>query len=602
MKSLINFLSKEKQHWLTVPRFAVVVLPIPVSSVFSLLGYSALALVPLAVSVIAFSRLVWFKLIPHEKRSLAAGQNALAAMWPDKTISILQNPLRFGGVHYKLCRAILLSRAYCSDGMFAEAHAVLSTVDETRLLQNELLQLKTAWAKLFLEAGNLKEAARRLEDVSNSDCVEEPECLLVNATVKQEQGCLSEARELLEAGLDRYPKGNLRVRLLNNLALVELLQGRTDAQLRHLQAALVLFRNNPCADLTSILHHNLAIALARAGQPNKAREVLREAWAAGDQENFRHVLEVLNNNLHTAREMRDQGWKVEVYEEFNRQLKRFDSPSPRGRLALDVTQLRMSRNDGFPLGSINYTGLISRLLDGVSSPLMAIPERDRVAALCEICHDLKREMESSPLDADVHQKRDLLQRASELLLEKRPVVDAYLASLSPKLIGPLNAWHGYRTSMDKAEIYLSSVQDDGSLRFAHDQLFQHLQERAEWLTEQESSSQSIEAWLVICDEYLAYQDQLPAHDRPEWCERYFQMAESALDRLIALLDTSKNERNHIAQMIGAAYFSLRLSNDKATAERYMAVVKKNNPSMDHFATWLRGYYRCVHEQLGWPIV
>lgn len=596
LNDLINFLSKDKQHWLTQPRFAVAVLPLPIAGLFQLVGSSVLALLPLAVATIGFSRLVWLTLLPHEKKRLRLAKNELASMRPDEAIKILQAPLRVSGAHYMLQRAVLLSKAYVRNGMFIEAHAILNTVDEKSLLPQEALRLKCAWAQLFHAAGNLKEAAHRLEGIDFDDCVNDPECLLISSMVKQQQGALSEARALLEAGLDRNPDDALRMLLLNNLASVELFQNRTDAQLRHLKAALAIFRNNPRADLTAILHHNLALALARKGRRNEAREVLREAWSAGDRTNIRHVLEVLNNNLHAAREAGDQNWKREIYEEFDRQLGRFDAVSPRGQLALDVTQLRMRRNDGCPIKADSYEVLVSCLLDEISQSEMAIPESDRIAALCEIVHDLKREIETRPFGNDSLRLHDLLRRASGLLLAKREVVDVYLSELSPKLIGPLNAWHGYRSSMDKAEIYLAKSDDVRCSALLV--LFQHLREQAEWLTEHGTSHEAISAWMIICDECLAYLYQLPPEVGYDWQNRYRDVAISALDHAVALLDQCKIERNHVDQMIGVAYFSLRIRNDKATAERYMAIVKKINPSVDHFATWLRDQYRWVLEQAG----
>ena len=595
MQHLIELLQEGKERWLNVPRFGMVVLPLALAGIFEMAGFTVVAILLTVVSALGLGRLVWFQLLPHEKKRLRLAKNELASMRPDEAIKILQAPLRVSGAHYMFQRAVLLSKAYVRNGMFIEAHAILNTVDEKSLLPQEALRLKCAWAQLFHAAGNLKEAAHRLEGIGFSDCVNDPECLLISSMVKQQQGALSEARALLEAGLDRNPDDALRMLLLNNLASVELFQSRMDAQLRHLKAALAIFRNNPRADLTAVLHHNLAIALVRTGRPNEAREVLREAWSAGDCTNIRHVLEVLNNNLHAAREAGDQNWKREIYDEFDRQLGRFDAVSPREQLALDATELRMRRNDGCPIRAIDYEGLVARLLDEIAQPEMAIPESERIAALCEIVHDLKREIETRPFGNNLLRLHELLRLASKLLLTKRDGVNVYLSELSPKLIGPLNVWHGYRSSMDKAEIYLAEIDEVRCSALLA--LFQHLREKAEWLTEHGTSYEAVSAWVIICDEYLAYLYQLSPEVGFNWQNRYRDVAILALDHAIALLDQCKLERNHVDQMIGVSYFSLKLRNDKATAERYMAIVKKVNPSMDHFATWLRDQYNWVLSQL-----
>ena len=477
------------------------------------------------------------------------------------------------------------------EGRFIEAHGILNTIDEESLLPKELMRLRCAWSELFRVAGNPEEAAHRLEGIAANDCASDAECLLTKAQVELGLGYLVEARELLEAGLDRNPGDDLRMQLLNDLAVVEGLQGRSDAQLRHLQAALVIFRNSPRADLTDILHHNLAIALARAGQFDTAREVLRDAWVSGDRTDLRHVLEVLDNSLCVAREVGDQDWKNEVYEESKRQLERFNSVSPREQLSLDVTQLRMRRNDGIPFESADYDVLVKCLLDDLDSPQMTIPESDRVAALCEVWHDMMREIETRLAPTEPTVLLELLRRASVQLLGKKSIVDAYLTTLSPRLTGPLDTWHRYRSCIDKAEIFLAP--SDEARYSTLDRVFQRLCEKAEWLTERGSSRQSVEAWVVLCDEYLAYRDQLP----PEWSGHHFGLAVHALDQAIELLDACKTHRNRVDQLIGVACFSLRLRNDTSTATRYVTIVKQINPALDHFAIWLRDQYQWVLQQV-----
>ncbi len=595
MKLLIDLLQKDKQRWLKVPRFAVVSLPLLISTLPLFTEYKVLASLPLTLAALGSVRLVWLKLLPHESARLNLARKALSAARPDKAVQILQMPLRFAGTHYMLQRAVLLSKAYVREGMFIEAHDILNSIDEKCLLPAEGIRLHCAWAQLFRSAGNPREAAHRLEGISENDYADDSECLLTKAWVELELGHLVEARQLLEAGLDRKPGDDLRMLLLNNLAAVERMQGRADRQMRHLKAALVIFRKAPRADLTSILHHNLAIALARAGQSDSAREVLREAWAAGDSKNLRHVLEVLNNCLYAAREISDQNWKKEVYAEFDRQLERFDSISPREQLALDVTQLRMRRNDGVPIELSNYVTLINRLLDDLDKSQVAILESDRVAALCEIWHDLKNEIEGQHLSADLSELLLIMRRASTQLLDKRAIVDAHLNTLSPKLTGPLDVWHRYQSNIDKAEIFLA--QNSETMHIGLDHLFRHLREKAEWLSEQDLPRQSAEAWITLFDEYMAYHANLPEKDKVAWSERYGSLAKNALDKTLAIIDGSKNPQNHIDHLIGVAWFALRLRGDMATASRCMEIVKKFNPAPDHFPTWLRKQYQWVLEQV-----
>lgn len=596
MKSLVDALQKNQLAWLTVPRFVVVVLPVSVAAIFSAAGLGYFSAGLFILSAVGLSRLVWFKLLPHESRRIKQAQQALAKARPDEALQILQSQLRCTGTHFELLRAVLLSKAYVREGSFMEAHDALNRVDEKQLLPNEIVRLRCAWAQLFLSAGNTGEATRRLENVA-LDSADDPGYLLVKACIQIEIGDWVGARTLLESALDKNPKDELRILLLNNLANVALFQGRTEEQLRHLQAALCLFRKAPRADLTSILHHNLALALARAGQTAAAREVLREAWAAGDDKNLNHVLEVLNNSLHAAREAGDKAWKNEIYEEFDRQLARFDKLSSREQLALDVSALRMRRNDNVPTDAGSYAPLINRLLDALNNGQTVIPERDCIAALSEICHDLKREIESGLAASDLPVLLELLRRVSIQLVEKGALVEEYLSTLSPKLTGPLETWYRYQSTIDKAEIFLALNSREESFQ-AFGRLFRHLREKAECFTEQNLALQAVESWVILCDEYLAYHDQLPFDDRLDWSNRYCHLANDALNNAMALVDSSKNQRRHVHQMIGLAYFLLRLRGDKAAATRYMSVVSKINPAMDHAASWVRDRYTWVRQHVG----
>lgn len=592
---MVDILQKNQLVWLTVPRLAVVVVPVSLAVVFSAAGLGYFAVGLFILSSVGLGRLVWFKLLPYEARQLNQAQKALAKARPDEALWILQSPLRCSGKYFWLLRTVLLSKAYVREGSFIEAHDALNKVDEKHLLPNEIVRLRYAWAQLFLSAGNTGEATRRLENIA-IDSTDDPEYLLIKACIQIEVGDWVGARKLLESALDKNPKDELRILLLNNLANVALFQERTEEQLRHLQAALCLFRSTPRSDLTSILHHNLAIALVRAGQTDAAREVLREAWAAGDDKNIHHVLEVLNNSLHAAREAGDKVWKHEIYEEFDRQLARFDRLSSREQLALDVSALRMRRNDNVPTDAGSYAPLINRLLDALNNGQTVIPERDCIAALSEICHDLKREIESGLAASVLPVLLELLRRASLQLVHKRVFVEAQLTALSPRLIGPLETWYRYQSSIDKADIFLAT---DSRAEFlqAFERLFRHLREKAERFTEQDLPLQAVESWVILCDEYLAYHDQLPFDDRLDWSNRYRQLADDALNNAMALVDSSKNQRRHVHQMIGLAYFLLRLREDRAAATRYISVVRKINPAMDHSASWLRDRYTWVRKHI-----
>ncbi len=596
MESLLDLLRSPDKRWLTVPRFAIPMWCGIVASILMSGGQPHLATPAILVCVLGIARLRWFRLLPHETNRLAAARSSLASARPDLGIGILRRELACTGTHYHLQQAILLSRAYIREGgQFLDAHAVLSEIDESHLLDDESVRLSCAWAGLFLEAGNLTEAARRLADVGDDDCLGDTECLLLKSWAALEAGETKESRALLELGLDRNQSAEQRVLLLNNLAAVEGAQGRPEAQLERLQAARTLFQQAPRADLTRVLHHNLAIALVRAREPDIAREVLREAWTVGDESNLRDVLEVLNNNLLAAREAGDESWKLAVYEEFERQLIRLGPLTAREQLALDISELRMRRNDGIALRSPNYEAVIEHLVGGLNQLAVAIPTGDRVAALFEIRHDLQQEIEKRPVAADISCLVALANRVAACLLENQDVVDTHLQALSPKLIGPLVTWRAYQTEIDKAAIQLARTQE--AKNAALTQLFSHLREKAEWLSEQGMAVDAIEAWIILCDEYVAYHDRIPKSEHTAFQHEYLRLAGHALEQAAALIEQQSILREHVHHMIGVAYFSLRLRDDRAAAAQWMAKVGLLKPALGQYAGWLRKRYEWVQWRL-----
>lgn len=226
------------------------------------------------------------------------------------------------------------------------------------------------------------------------------------------------------------------------------------------------------------------------------------------------MIAVLNNHLHTAREAGDADWIRNIYAEFDSQLARLKTRTPREQLALDITRLRMMRNDAIPHTTDNYPELIEHLLNRLATSLPAIPVRERIAGLVELRHDLKREIETliQQTGSVPEQLINLMRRAAQDLLEHSATIETHLSNLSPKLIGPLMLWHRYRTDADKARIELA--EGSTNIQAAFTRLFDHLREKAEWLAEQGTAQQTIEAWLIICDELVAYHDQWPSAAQP----------------------------------------------------------------------------------------
>jgi hypothetical protein len=160
MESLLNLLLSEKRHWLTTPRFAAVTWPMAAAGVLATAGYQLACLPFLFCSALATLRLTVFRLLPHEKSRLHAAHKARMNADPEAVIAILNKPALFQGTHFKLQKACIGSMAYVDLHRYQQAHAQLNGIDRRALLPDEQNRLAAAWARLFLETGNVIEAAR----------------------------------------------------------------------------------------------------------------------------------------------------------------------------------------------------------------------------------------------------------------------------------------------------------------------------------------------------------------------------------------------------------------------------------------------------------
>lgn len=255
----------------------------------------------------------------------------------------------------------------------------------------------------------------------------------------------------------------------------------------------------------------------------------------------------------------------------------------------------MHRNDGLPINAPSYEELIERLLQDLDQQGAAIPVMERVPALRAIRYDLEREIETRGASANLAPLIELTHRVTKRILAHREAVETVLYGLPPALLGPVATWRAYQLDMDKAEILLAERFADARASFAR--LFSHQREKAEWLSAQGMARVAIEAWIVLCDEFVAYHDQAPRADQATFARAYRPVAVQALDQASALLERHPQRRDHADHMIGIAYLHLRLRDDHAAAARWMSEVDALKPALEQYASWLRGQYGWVKERL-----
>src|SRR5690554_4223347 len=336
----------EKPRWLTRRRFALATWPavaaVPLLAFNPLLGSLSLGL---SLSVVGRIR---FRL-PQEERWLRQATREIEAAEWDAAIGRLRRPPRLCGMLAWIEGQRLLSIAYLEKGDALLAWQTLNQVDDRDLLAGERQKLIVTRACLYHEVGNLRDFLACVDSLPEKLDSADHRHVMVKGLAHQQRGDFEAAREYLERGLELAQTPRQRQQLYNNLAVLAGLQGYRHEQLRLLQAAMRYFKEDPTASMAAVIPHNLAFALLHDDQPEAAREVMREAWQLSDQANKQQVLEILNTSMLLAREACDEAWKGEVYEHYERLLARLPGLTAAEQTALDVSQLRMARNDGVPL-------------------------------------------------------------------------------------------------------------------------------------------------------------------------------------------------------------------------------------------------------------
>src|SRR5699024_8445144 len=457
--------------WFHEPRYAAVTWPSLLLTISLGLGFATLSFTLFFILIISFLRLTKYKLLPYEKNRLNQVHELMKSLKAEEAIQLLNKPLRLSGCQYEVQKRVLLARSFMCEGNFKAAHQSLKNVRKRNLQKDEMKYLTIAWAELFLRSGNINEANRRLLSLDSAKCETNLTYLLIKAEVAIEQANYRLARYLLNTGLDIQPNDVQKVYLYNNLARLELFEGNSHANLQNLLAAMDIYNQAPRLDLINILHYNLAIAWVNQGEIDKAKQVLRDSFSLCDKMDVRQIIIVLNNSLEAAREAGDSTWVKEVYEEFERQLKRLPPLTEQQKLALDVSSLRMHRSDGLGKSSSKYLQFIFQLTSQLEKLKNTISTHEYVALLVELRGDLKYElgMPAKYGEDEFARLNSALLHTGSLLIECESFIRTNLRHYAPKLFKPLDEWHSFYLELSKARI----ERVEGFLECVPDEFLEH---------------------------------------------------------------------------------------------------------------------------------
>lgn len=538
-----------------------------------------------------------FYRLPHEKRWLQKATREIEAEEWELAISRLRRPPRLCGLGAWSKAQCLLASAHLEKGDALSAWQALNELDIRDLVKKERQRLTAARAWLYHEAGNIRDFLTYTDRLPDQLTQTHYRYALLKGLAHQNRGDFAAARETLENALELSQPLMQYQHLYNNLAVLAGLQRQYQEQLRLLHMAMCCFRRAPTGHMLAIIPHNLAFAFLRDGQPESARDVMREARQFSDKTNKLQTLEILNTSLSLARAACDEIWKADVYEHIHTLLSGMPDIRISEQLALKVSQLRMARSDGVTLIKGSYLDHVAELI----SELDRLSEQEKITALCAIFHDIGLEIEDA-LGAHAYREASLLSerlhQTGALLERERKVIDAQLESIPPMLVLPHRVWLNYRNVLEKYAIMRkldSEAYPANELR----RMLASLQEIAQLYQEKRADSEAIEAWLIVADEYIAYKEQLIHSQWQQRLEREWEeAAKQAIIEAVNLMELQPHWHGLEDKMIGLAYFSLKLNTDVEQAQTWVDRFDNTECSLQHFSRWLRDHYFQVKSAMG----
>jgi len=256
------------------------------------------------------------------------------------------------------------------------------------------------------------------------------------------------------------------------------------------------------------------------------------------------------------------------------------------RIALRVSNLRMIRNDHQPVS--DYLENIKILAHDVKS----LSNVEQISALFEIIHDLEYEMKDSLTGksrTDIDLLNDFYRTIVQRLFAFHDIIDNELQDIPPVLPAVREKWMRHRHALLKLEIgFPGGISGDKFKR-----MFDNLEEMARLWRDKLFEYGEVEAYMMICDEFVAYSQGLNGRFHKDFKHRAVNAYQKAEKVLLKRLDRPEVQ----SQMIGMAFFSLKLGLDKKVVSFWFSNVSRKGIQLRHYAHWLRTQYQEVQNFL-----
>lgn len=542
-------------------------------------NYTPLA--ALVALIVAFA--CWYSgacFLPHEKRWLRHIAELIDQCEFGLADRKLTTPPWLAGFALRIKRLETLANLKLEIGDFVAANSFLAIAEAQTLLPDERKSIQLSKANLLFQVGNFSAFRKLLDGCSRVDNESKQihfRYLLLMSRQHELDGNYRDAKALLEEATEITSDSQNNIIATNNLARLEDAQGNyTNAQ-NYYERSWYLLQKKPVPRLYPIVIHNLLLKYSRNGNKLCAIKLLDDYRAVVSLENIHQHNQLLNDQIHLARQLEDHALLQDAYNRSETQLKPLLNSQQ--LLAFAVSGLRMHLNDG--IGFALHLDKTLKMLQEHED--LSLPER--FLSLNELLAVLDQ-YNKTQTDEKLNETACLIIKD---LLEMESGTDLILRDISPTLPAVRDTFYGYKIQICKLKIR----QDKGASRSAFDDLFWLLQERRRVWSDKGNAEGEIKALVILCDEYVAYARSL----NPQFADDYRAIAEQALADAGKLLESQWPHPSMHQYALGISWFFWQIANDKPNAAQWLIQFEKTNFNIAHYAVWLRVQYSEVKEWL-----
>lgn len=445
----------------------------------------------------------------------------------------------------------------------------LQHVEEFYLLSDEKTRLYLKQAEVYHSVGNGMMLDVTIAELAGSELSDKENFLYqtLKSFSKELHGYINEAKNDLYKLQANVPKDR-RSNLFNNIARLEEMTGNLTQALHYYEKAAEALMEKPKPILYHSIYHNLIIFNAKRNKLEEAKKWLQIYENAVDKSVLTVYLEYLNTQVLLARQLSDRGMLVEAYAKMSVEIE--PKLSRERWLAHFISKLRMSYSDG-----MNFQENIMQakfLFDELK--VLEFPKNYFAAK--EIFHILKELANNNQIGPMGGFFKDVIEFMSGMHEEIR----SYRKTLPDLAVGEQWHWLEEQNFLRK----LNMVSKPEQKQF--DEFFRELFELARIASGYENSYFATKAYMVICDEYLAYCRVLGE----QFCNDYNAIAIKALENASVIVESNKDNHQFAEFLVGLGYYFKHIGNDTQKANEYLNLFEEKHIAIMQFAPWFRNHY------------